>query len=58
MLYKVMKNGKVVITSVFFKDASKRYEECIYDGKPGDFISLYYKKTIADNWQLARKDWI
>ncbi len=59
MIYKVSKNGTTIVTTLFYKDAAKRYDECIYEGKPGDIIRMEVKKTGNEpKWELARKDWL
>jgi len=59
MIYRVSKNGIVSLTTVFYKEAAKRYDECIYNGKPGDIIRMEVKKTGNEpKWELAQKDWL
>lgn len=59
MIYRVSKNGIVSLTTVFYKEAAKRYDECIYNGKSGDIIRMEVKKTGNEpKWELAQKDWL
>lgn len=58
MLYKVVKNGDVVLATKSYKNAANTYDKAIYNGKRGDIIRLYCKKDQSDEWELARKDWL
>lgn len=59
MVYRVSRNGITVLTTLFYKEAAKKYDECIYNGKPGDIIRMEVKKTGNESkWELAQKDWL
>ena len=58
MMYKVTKNGELVIITPWYKNAAREYDKCIYNGKPGDIINLFCRKEKTAPWELARKDWL
>ena len=58
MRYKVTKNGENIIITNNFKHASEAYNKCVYTGKSGDIIRMYYRRAITDEWENVKKDWL
>lgn len=58
LMYRVIYNGDLIVETPFYKEASDEYDKCIYNGKSGDIIQLWYYKDPKRGWELARKDWM
>ena len=58
MRYKVTVNGETYLVTESLKHAVECYNKAIYNGKSGDMIRFYSRKSPDLPWDMVRKDWL